>query len=77
MTPVERHYEIPQWNYQNKGSVPFGAEPFTSDSAMVALHAHKEANVPAQGFHSGFQPTPRSTSLASGYLSTLPLQLSS
>src|SRR4026207_2361941 len=25
---------------QNKGSVPFGAEPFTLDSAMVALHAH-------------------------------------
>jgi hypothetical protein len=33
---------------------PFGIEPFTSDSAVVALNAHKEANVHSQGFHSGF-----------------------
>lgn len=26
--------------YKNKGSVPFGVEPFTSDSVVVALHAY-------------------------------------
>jgi hypothetical protein len=26
--------------YQNNGRVPFGAEPFTLDSATVSLHVH-------------------------------------
>src|SRR6185295_16445998 len=38
----------------NKGPVPFGTEPYISDSAIVALHAHG-GDVPAQGFQNGFQ----------------------
>jgi hypothetical protein len=39
---------------QNKGPVPFGAEPFILDSAMVALNAHEKAHAHSQGFHTGF-----------------------
>src|SRR6185295_16209085 len=39
---------------QNKGPVHFGTEPYISDSAVVALHAHG-GGVPAQGFQNGFQ----------------------
>ena len=56
---------------KNKGPVPVRAEPHTSDSATVALHAHG-GDVPAQGFQSGFQCYLRWTSpLKSSSLDTL------
>jgi len=42
-----------------KGPTPFSVEPFTSDSVMVALHAHG-GGAPAQGFHDGFFNRPGS-----------------
>ena len=57
---------------KNKGPAPFGVEPFTSDSVMVALHAHG-GGAPAQGFHEGFLKRPHSTSvLQSGQLGANP-----
>lgn len=39
-----------------KGPAPCGVGPFTSDSVIVALHAHG-GGAPAQGFDAGFVRT--------------------
>lgn len=42
-----------------KGPTPLRRRAFTSDSVMVALHAHG-GGAPAQGFHDGFFNRPGS-----------------
>ena len=54
--PCQRHrFARLVFEQQNKSPIPFGAEPWTSDSTMVALQAHGSAYA-AQGFPRGFSP---------------------